>query len=120
MITDGFTYVAVIVFFAGAVVWAEKVFKGTVFKYVPAVVIIYFGTMLLSTGGLWEKTDDVNLYYHLTKKNLLPVMIFLMLLRCDVRKIIDTGAADAAGVFHGLTEYYAGIYHRLWEFQRDV
>ena len=55
MITDGFTYVAVIVFFSGAVVWAEKVFKGTVFKYVPAVVIIYFGTMLLSTCAVVGK-----------------------------------------------------------------
>jgi len=99
MITDGFTYVAVIVFFTGAVVWAEKMFKGTVFKYVPAVVIIYFGTMLLSTCGLWEKTDDVNLYYHLTKRNLLPVMIFLMLLRCDVRKIVTLGPRMLLGFF---------------------
>jgi uncharacterized membrane protein len=38
MITNGFTYLAVIVFFAGSVVWAEKVFKGTFFKHVPAVV----------------------------------------------------------------------------------
>ena len=99
MITDGFTYVAVIVFFSGAVVWAEKMYKGTVFKYVPAVVIIYFGTMLLSTGAVWEKTDDVNLYYHLTKRNLLPVMIFLMLLRCDVRKIMTLGPRMLLGFF---------------------
>jgi uncharacterized membrane protein len=99
MITDGFTYVAVIVFFAGAVVWVEKVFKGTIFKYVPAVVIIYFGTMLLSTGAVWEKTDDVNVYYNLTKRNLLPVMIFLMLLRCDVRKIITLGPRMLLGFF---------------------
>jgi uncharacterized membrane protein len=99
MITDGFTYLAVIVFFAGVVVWAEKVFKGTLFNYIPAVVIIYFGTMLLSTGGVWEKTDDVNLYYQLTKKNLLPVMIFLMLLRCDVRKIVALGPRMLLGFF---------------------
>jgi len=99
MITEGFTYVAVITFFAGAVVWAEKVFKGPVFKYVPAVVIIYFGAMLFSTGGVWEKTDDVNVYYNLTKRNLLPVMIFLMLLRCDVRKIITLGPRMLLGFF---------------------
>ena len=91
MITNGFTYLAVIVFFAGSVVWAEKVFKGTFFKHVPAVVLIYLGTMLLSTFGLWEKTDDVNFYYHMAKTNLLPVMIFLILLQCDLRKIIKLG-----------------------------
>ena len=99
MITSGFTYVAVIVFFAGAVVWAEKVFKGRFFKYVPAVVLIYLGTMLLSTFGLWKNTDEVNFYYHLAQTNLLPVMIFLMLLRCDVRKIIALGPRMLLGFF---------------------
>ncbi|MGA1791847.1 MAG: DUF819 family protein, partial [bacterium] len=91
MITDGFTYLAVIVFFAGVVVWAEKVHRGKFFKYVPAVVLIYLGAMLLSTFALWKKTDDINFYYTLSKNNLLPVMIFLMLLRCDLRKIIKLG-----------------------------
>ena len=91
MITNGFTYLAVIVFFAGAVVWAEKTVKGKLFKYVPAIVLIYLGAMLLSTFGLWKKTDEVNFYYQMAKTNLLPVMIFLMLLQCDLRKIIKLG-----------------------------
>ena len=99
MITNGLTYLAVIVFFAGTVVWAEKVFKGTFFKYVPAVVLIYLGTMLLSTFSLWKKTDEVNFYYHMATTNLLPVMIFLMLLRCDLRKIIKVGPRMLLGFF---------------------
>jgi len=99
MVTDGLTYLAVIVFFAGVVVWAEKVHKGKFFKYVPAVVLIYLGAMLLSTFGLWKKTDDINFYYSLSKNNLLPVMIFLMLLRCDLRKIIKLGPRMLLGFF---------------------
>ena len=99
MITDGFTYLAVIVFFAGAVVWGEKVFKVRFFKYVPAVVLIYLGAMLLSTFALWKKTDEVTIYYHMTKTNLLPAMIFLMLLRCDLRKIITLGPRMLLGFF---------------------
>ena len=99
MITNGLTYLAVIVFFAGTVVWAEKVFKDTFFKYVPAVVLIYLGTMLLSTFSLWKKTDEVNFYYHMATTNLLPVMIFLMLLRCDLRKIIKVGPRMLLGFF---------------------
>ena len=78
MIVDGFTYVAVIVFFAGVVVWVEKVLRDSFFKYVPAVVVIYLGAMLLSTFGLWQKTDDIHFYYQMAKTNLLPVMIFLI------------------------------------------
>ena len=99
MITNGFTYLAVIVFFAGAVVWAEKTVKGKLFKYVPAIVLIYLGAMLLSTFGLWKKTDEVNFYYQMAKTNLLPAMIFLMLLRCDLRKIIKLGPRMLLGFF---------------------
>ncbi len=99
MITSGFTYLAVIIFFSGAVVWAEKTVNGRLLKYLPAVVLIYLGTMLLSTCGVWEKTADVDLYYSGTKKIILPVMIFLMLLRCDLREIIKLGPRMLAGFF---------------------
>jgi uncharacterized membrane protein len=99
MITSGFTYLAVIVFFSGAVVWIEKSVNSRLFKYLPAIVIIYLGTMLFSTCGLWEKTADIDFYYSLTKTNLLPVMIFLMLLRCDLRKIIALGPRMLTGFF---------------------
>jgi uncharacterized membrane protein len=99
MIRDGLTYLAVIVFFAGVVVWAERVHKGKFFKYLPAVVLIYLGAMLLSTFGLWKKTDDINFYYTLSKNNLLPLMIFLMLLRCDLRKILKLGPRMLLGFF---------------------
>ncbi|GAB6086787.1 DUF819 family protein [Alkaliphilus crotonatoxidans] len=99
MITNGFTYLAFLVFFAAMVVWAEKKSTGKFFKYVPAVVVIYFGAMLLSTFGLWQKTDDVNLYYSIFRSNLLPAMIFLMLLRCDLRKILKLGPRMLLGFF---------------------
>ncbi|MBU5676243.1 DUF819 family protein [Alkaliphilus sp. MSJ-5] len=99
MITSGFTYLSFIIFFAGLVVWTEKKSDNKIFKYVPAVVMIYFIAMLLSTFGLWQKTDDVNMYYSAAKNNLLPAMIFLMLLRCDLRKIIKLGPKMLLGFF---------------------
>ena len=99
MITSGFTYLAVIVFFSGTVVWIEKSVNGRLFKYLPSIVVIYLGTMLFSTYGLWKKTADIDFYYTLTKTNLLPVMIFLMLLRCDLRKIITLGPRMLTGFF---------------------
>ncbi|MBF8984021.1 DUF819 domain-containing protein [Lutibacter sp. B2] len=99
MITSGFTYFSVIVFFASLVIVAEKKSKSKFFKYVPAVVVIYFMVMLLATFKLWEKTDDVTMYYKMIKGNLLPAMIFLMLLRCDLRKIVKLGPKMILGFF---------------------
>lgn len=99
MITDGFMYLSFLVLLAGSIVLAEKKFPGKFFKYVPAVVLLYFVSMLLSTFGMWEKTDDVNMYYKTVKDNLLPAMIFLMLLRCDLRKIFKLGPKMLLGFF---------------------
>ncbi len=100
MITSGFTYLAFLVFLAGFLVWTEKKYKDSkFFKYVPAVVLLYLVAMLLSTFGMWQKTDDVNMYYSIFKSNLLPAMIFLMLLRCDLRKILKLGPKMLLGFF---------------------
>lgn len=99
MIQSGFTYLSFLIFFAGIVVWMEKKHKGKFFEYVPAVVLIYFIAMLLSTVGMWEQTEEINMYYSRFKNNLLPAMIFLMLLKCDLRKIIKLGPKMLIGFF---------------------
>lgn len=99
MITNGFTYFAFIIFFASLIVLAEKKSNCKFFKYVPAIVLLYFTVMLLATFKVWQKTDDVNMYYKMIKGNLLPAMIFLMLLRCDLRKIVKLGPKMLLGFF---------------------
>ncbi len=109
MITNGFAYLAFILFFAGLVVLAEKHSKGKFFEYVPAVVLIYFVCMLFSTFGLWEKTPSVNAVYKEVKNNLLPAMIFLMLVRCDLRRIIKLGPKMLLGFFAASTSIAVGF-----------
>ena len=99
MITSGFTYLAVIVFFAGAVAWAEKKGAPAFFKYLPAVVLIYLGTMLFATASVWGKTGEISTCYQVAKTHLLPLMIFLMLLRCDLRIILRLGPRMLLGFF---------------------
>ncbi|MBK5242934.1 DUF819 family protein [Clostridium sp.] len=99
MITNGFTYVAFLLFFAGMIVLAEKKSKSKLFNYIPAIVLLYFTAMLLSTFGMWEKNDSITAVYKALKGNLLPAMIFLMLLRCDMRKILKLGPKMLLGFF---------------------
>ncbi|SMG47039.1 DUF819 family protein [Dethiosulfovibrio salsuginis] len=109
MITSGFAYLAFILFFAGLVVLAEKHSKGKFFEYVPAVVLIYFVCMLFSTFGLWSKTPSVNAVYKEVKNNLLPAMIFLMLVRCDLRRILKLGPKMLLGFFAASTSIAVGF-----------
>ena len=93
MITDGFQFIALLFFVSGIVIYLEKKFKnGIFFKYIPALVIIYFGAMILSTLGVWDmNVESVSKARSVLKDTILPSMIFLMLLRADLRDIAKLG-----------------------------
>jgi len=91
MITDGFSYLAVLMAISALIVSTEQKTKARLFKYLPSIVIIYFIVMLFSTLGLWQKSDSVTATYKSFKSNLLPAMIFLMLLNADMREIVKLG-----------------------------
>jgi len=91
MIENGFTYLAVLMIIGSAIVYTEKKTQYRLFEYLPAIVIIYFVVMLFSTFGLWQKSESVTATYKVVKSNLLPAMIFLMLLSADMREIFKLG-----------------------------
>lgn len=91
MLENGFAYLAVLIFIASSIVFVEKKTQHKLFEYLPAIVIIYFSVMLFSTFGLWQKTESITATYKFFKSNLLPAMIFLLLLSADMRKIFKLG-----------------------------
>ena len=91
MIENGFTYLAILMMISASIVYIEKKSQHKLFEYLPAIVIIYFVVMLASTFGLWHKTESVTATYKSVKSNLLPAMIFLMLLLADMREIFKLG-----------------------------
>lgn len=109
MITKGFTYVAFLLFFASLLVLAEKKSKSKFFNYVPAIVLLYFTAMLLSTFGVWQNNKEITAVYKGLKDNLLPAMIFLMLLRCDLRKISKLGPKMIIGFFSATISIMIGF-----------
>ena len=54
MITDGFTYVAILIFLAAVLVTLEKKTGWKFFRFVPAVVLLYLISMLLCTLKVWD------------------------------------------------------------------
>ena len=100
MITSAFPYLTLLLFIASTLVYIESTTKAKIFEYLPAIVILYFTIMILSTLGLWSTineegkiiySDNVTAVYKAFKSNLLPAMIFLMLLQSDIRRILKLG-----------------------------
>lgn len=90
MITNGFTYIAVLIFFAAILITIESKKKFKFFEYVPPIVLLYLGTMILCTVNFWD-LEATKPAYSALKNNILYSMIFLMLLRCDIRKVLKLG-----------------------------
>ena len=119
MIKDPFTYLALLLFIAGALKFAEAHAPGKflrkLFDYVPAVVMLYVITMILGSTGLWESGEKVimsvttdpetgmaieqattvkttiSAVSGVTRSHLMPAMIFLLMLHADIRQIFKIG-----------------------------
>lgn len=102
MIKNSFMYIAALVFICAILVNLPKIFKGKtsqkIFRFAPPIVLIYLGLMLLCTANLWdlEATSQV---YGAIKNPILYAMLFVMLLRCDLREIIKLGPKMLIGFF---------------------
>lgn len=98
MITNGFTYVAVLIFIAAMLLWLQKFTKWKFFDFVPPIVLLYLVTMIFCTLKVWD-LGETKAAYSVLKNNILFAMIFLMLLRCDIRKILKLGPKMLGGFF---------------------
>ena len=102
MITDGFMYIAALIFIAAILICLPKIFKGkkaqNVFKFAPPIVLIYLGLMVLCTVKLWD-LEATEAAYSSLKNPILYAMLFIMLLRCDLKKIVKLGPKMLIGFF---------------------
>ena len=122
MIRDGFMYLATLVFITAILVCLPQIFKGRtakkIFSFAPPIVLIYLGMMLFCTVRLWDLEATADAYGNL-KNPLLYAMLFIMLLRCDMRIILKLGPKMLIGFFAatfsiglGFVVSYA-IFHNL-------
>lgn len=98
MITNGFPYIALLAFIAGSLIGTQRLTQWKVFDYVPPVVLLYLIGMLGCTVSLWGPAA-VKPAYDAVRNPLLYAMIFLMLLRCDIRQILRLGPKMLLGFF---------------------
>ncbi len=90
MITNGFTYIAFLMFVAGGLLFLKKSTNWKIFDFVPVLVWVYVLHMLFCTFGLYDLAETKPAY-NAFKNNLLYGMIFVMLLHCDFRKLAKLG-----------------------------
>ena len=91
VITSPLFYLFTLAFIATFFHLLEQKTELKVFKFIPAVVMIYASTMFLASVGVFQSNEKIDAIYSLTKTNLLPAMLFLMLLQVDFRHFFRLG-----------------------------
>lgn len=91
MISSPLIYLLILAFIATGFSILEKKTSFKVFKFIPAVVMIYAFSMFLASMGVFEYNEEINNIYSLIKTNLLPAMLFLMLLQIDFSHFFKLG-----------------------------
>lgn len=113
VITNGFMYIAFLMCLAGILLALEKYTKWKIFNVVPPLVWIYVLNMIFCTLGLYH-SKEVSAAYKALKNNLLYAMIFVMLLRCDFRKLAKLGGRMVA-IFLGCSlTLFVGFIASKW------
>lgn len=102
MITDGSAYIALLTAVAAFMVYLPRLIRGkgagVFFSFVPPVVLIYIVMMAMCTARVWS-IPDTAAAYTAVKNPVLYAMVFLMLLRCDLRRIAKLGPKLLVGFF---------------------
>ena len=91
MISHPLVYLFTLAFMVAVFYSIERKWRPRLFEYLPLVVLIYAASMLLSALNLFAQTPEITAIYSLSKANLLPAMLFLMLLQLDVRAFMRLG-----------------------------
>ena len=91
MISSPLAYLFTLAFIAASISLFEQKSKLKFFKFVPSVVIVYLLSMFLASMGMFEQNTAIDAIYKNTKQNLLPAMLFLILLQVDIRDFFKLG-----------------------------
>lgn len=91
LISSAPLYLFILALIASSFHLIETRFRIKFFSFIPAVVMIYALSMIMASFGLFEKNEAISDVYSLAKTNLLPAMLFLMLLQVDLRHFLRLG-----------------------------
>lgn len=91
MISSPLLYLFTLALLAAVISLVEQKSGWKFFKFVPSVVLIYLFSMFLASMGMFEQNEAIDAIYKNTKQNLLPAMLFLMLLQVDIRDFFKLG-----------------------------
>ncbi len=91
MITTVWPYLAILVFVAGLFPALEKAFGWKIFEVLPPIVWTYLVVTALAVAGIWDRSEEIAAAQRALTSQLLPALLFLLMVTCDLRAIAALG-----------------------------
>jgi uncharacterized membrane protein len=115
-------YLGIVITLGGGLWWIERRIPLKLFTWLPAIVLIYLLSIGLSQSGLIAQNAPQADAYKSLKAWLLPMMLFLMMLRLDLRAFASLGKPMIiayAGAVVSLTAAFFSVFV-LFGFGREA
>ena len=91
MIQSVWPYLAVMLLAAGIFPALERRTGWKFFSVFPPIVLVYLSITALAVLGLWQVTPEIQDAQGLLIRQLVPALIFLLMVNCDLRAILALG-----------------------------
>lgn len=99
MIKTVWPYLAVMLLAAGIFPALERRTGWKVFAILPPIVLVYLSVTALAVLGLWEVNAEIQAAQKLLIAQLIPALLFLLMVNCDLRAIFALGPRVLAVFF---------------------
>jgi len=99
MIQTVWPYLAVMLLAAGIYTFLERRTGWKLFSFVPPIVLVYLSVTALAVLGLWQVTPEIKAAQGLLIKQMVPALLFLLMINCDLRAIFALGPRVLAVFF---------------------
>ena len=120
MIHTVWPYLAVMLLAAGIYPTLERRTGWKLFAVFPPIVLVYLSVTALAVIGLWQVTPDIQAAQKLLIAQLIPALLFLLMVNCDLRAIFALGprvlavfACTTLSLFTGFVVTYLVFRHWL-------
>lgn len=91
MIDTVWPYVAILLLAAGLFPTLERRYGWRLFSVLPPIVLTYLFVTALAVSGTWQASDDITAAQRTLTAQLLPALLFLLMIGCDLRAILKLG-----------------------------
>ena len=91
MIQTVWPYLAVMLLAAGIFPALERRTGWKFFSVFPPIVLVYLSITALAVAGLWQVTPEIKTAQGTLIRQLVPALIFLLMINCDLRAIFALG-----------------------------